>query len=67
MAKKSEHKLRKHTLNLFAGDYEILQDLHPETGAGAVVRQLIRGHISRIEAAQEQKATGQLTLNTGDL
>ena len=66
MAKKSEQALRKHTMNLFAGDWETLQMLHPDVGAAEIIRRLVHGHIAKVEAAYEQK-TKQLTLNFEDL
>lgn len=42
--------LQKHTLNLFRGDYDKLQQLFPDTGAGPIIRQLVRGFIVRTEA-----------------
>lgn len=46
MAKKNE-ELQKHTLNLRRGDYERLQSLYPEVGAGAVIRRLVSSFLDR--------------------
>lgn len=51
MAKKAEDDLTKHTLNLFPGDYARLQELYPETGAGPVIRRIIRDFIAKVDAA----------------
>lgn len=52
MARKSEPaEMTKHTLNLYAGDYQKLQSMFPETGAAIIIRKIIRKHIERIEAA----------------
>jgi hypothetical protein len=47
---KAEEGLQKHTMNLFEGDYEKLQQYYPDTGAGAVVRRLVRAYLEQIEA-----------------
>lgn len=44
-----EEELQKHTLNLFAGDYERLRCLFPDIGAGAVVRRLVRSFLEKTE------------------
>ena len=43
--------LQKHTLNLFAGDYEKLQQLYPDHGAGPIIRSVIRSFIERCETS----------------
>ena len=42
-------KLSKHTMLLFEGDYEKLQEKYPETGASIVIRNLIRNHLAPSE------------------
>ena len=42
-------ELQKHTLNLFAGDYEKLQHLYPDHGAGPIIRSVIRKFIEQCE------------------
>lgn len=45
-----EHEaVHKHTINLYEGDFQKLQDLYPELGAGIVVRKLVRKHLRSIE------------------
>jgi len=44
-------ELQKHTLNLFAGDYERLQLLYPDHGAGPIIRSVIRKFIEQCESA----------------
>jgi hypothetical protein len=48
MSKNEE--LQKHTLNLHRGDYEKLQSMFPDLGAGPVIRQIVRNFIERAEA-----------------
>ena len=40
-----DRDLQKHTLNLFAGDFDKLQRLYPDVGAAAVVRRLVQKHV----------------------
>lgn len=46
----SSDELQKHTLNLFAGDYERLQLLYPDVGAGPVIRKIVRKFVEQCEA-----------------
>jgi len=48
--RKEEKPLSKHTLNLYAGQAERLQTLHPRLGAAYVIRKLIDKHIAEAEA-----------------
>lgn len=48
-----DEDLQKHTLNLFAGDYEKLKEFYPDTGAGAIIRRLVRKFIQNIEKQGE--------------
>lgn len=54
MIRKSDVPIRKHTLNLFEGDYERMQVLYPRLGAGRAIREIIRAHIRQIEEATAQ-------------
>lgn len=47
---KADEELTKHTLNLFAGDYEELRSFYPDVGAGAVIRRIVRKYIEQIKA-----------------
>jgi len=47
---KSHEELQKHTLNLYAGDYEEIQSLYPDVGAAVVIRRLIRQFLDQIRA-----------------
>lgn len=49
MPKKADN-LQKHTLNLFSGDYDRLQQLFPDLGAGPVIRKIVREFIERCES-----------------
>lgn len=40
----------KHTLNLFAGQFERLQALYPRVGAAYAIRRLIEKHLDDTEA-----------------
>lgn len=53
--------LTKHTLNLYTGDYAKLQALYPDTGAGAIVRRLIRKFLERVES-QDQSVDVDLSI-----
>lgn len=56
---KSEIELKKHTLNLFAGDFSRLDELHPDIGASTIIRKLIRAHIKKVEARLEARLQEQ--------
>lgn len=60
MKKKENYALQKVTLNLREGDFDKLRALHGRLGAGKVIRELVIGHINRVEEAVAQK-TQQLT------
>lgn len=47
--RKAAEPIQKHTLNLFAGDYDRLSAIHPTLGAGRVIRDLVRAYIRKIE------------------
>ena len=64
MQRKETYPLQKVTLNLREGDFEKLRVLHGRIGAGRVVRELVMGHIRRVEELVAQK-TGQLNLPLG--
>lgn len=48
MSKSDE--LHKHTLHLYLGDYQRLQEYYPEIGAAVVVRKLVRKHLDQLDA-----------------
>lgn len=54
MKRKAEKPLTKHTLNLFEGQAEKLQTLHPRLGAAHVIRVLIDKHIAEAERLAAQ-------------
>lgn len=41
--------MQKHTLNIFAGDFDRLQRMYPDIGAAAIIRRLIRKHLETTE------------------
>lgn len=47
--KKLNVELQKHTLQLFAGDYKKLQDLHPDVGAAQIIRTILRQYLLKME------------------
>ena len=49
--RKSKEELQKHTLQLFAGDYAKLQELHPTVGAAHIIRTIIRSYLQKVEPA----------------
>lgn len=61
--KKEVRPVRKHTLNLFEGDYEKLQSIYPDLGAGFIIRRLVSKHISQIEAAVPKVRLDELTVD----
>lgn len=48
-------KLTKHTMWLFAGDFQRLGDFYPDFGASIIVRQLIRKHLEDLESKVDSK------------
>lgn len=58
--RKSKDALQKHTLQLFEGDYERIQSLHPELSAASVIRQIIRQYILKLDPPVELKIKGDL-------
>lgn len=50
MPKKSEVPLQKHTLNLYAGDFEELCTIYPNIKPSNLVRELVRNTILRTKA-----------------
>lgn len=55
--KRSEDKaISKHTLNLYAGDYQEIQNIYgTRIGAAKIIRDLVRVHIRKIKEGAEQK------------
>jgi len=56
MRRREDHPIQKHTLNLYAGDYEKLQTLYSSrVGAAKIIRDIIHAHIRRIEENAAQR------------
>ncbi len=55
-------ELQKHTLNLFAGDYEKLQLLYPDHGAGPIIRSIVRRFIEQCEGGKSATVNVETTL-----
>lgn len=52
MARRQEtDPLQKVTMNLYDGDFARLSELYPSLGAGKIVRELVRAHLTKIEVA----------------
>jgi len=54
MRRKEDFELEKVTLNLRKGDFERLRGLHGRLGASKVIRELVIGHIKRVEETVNQ-------------
>ena len=70
MRRREDHPIRKHTLNLYDGDYERLQALYStRVGAAKIIRDIVRAHIRKIEeqAAQSRnrRDLDEITLEEG--
>lgn len=59
---RTESNLHKHTLKLFAGDYERLREYYPEFGAAYAIRQLVRLHLEKLDKAGGQNDLANLQL-----
>ena len=55
MIRKEDHKITKHTINLFEGQLDKLQELHPRFGAAKVIRTLIEDHIRSVAEGSAQR------------
>lgn len=65
MRRKETYPLEKVTLNLRQGDFERLRVLHGKLGAGKIVRELVMGHLKRVDELVAQRS-GQLNLPLED-
>jgi hypothetical protein len=55
--RKEDYNLQKVTLNLRSGDFDRLRTLHGRLGAGKVIRELVIGHIKRVDETVAQRAS----------
>lgn len=55
MRRSESRPLSKHTLNLYAGQYDRLQELYPRLGAAMVIRTVIEDHLRSIAESAAQK------------
>jgi hypothetical protein len=62
MKRKAPYPLQKVTLNLRRGDFDRLRVLHGRRGAGKVIRELVIGHLGRVDTAVAQKMQLELPL-----
>ena len=61
MRRREDKAINKHTLNLYAGDYEKLQLIYgTRIGAAKIIRDIVHTHIKRIENEAEQKVNMNL-------
>jgi len=66
MRRKETYPLQKVTLNLREGDFERLRSLHGRLGAGKVIRELVMGHLKRVDETVAQRAPQQIELPLED-
>jgi len=58
MRRREDFAIRRHTLNLFDGDFERLQDIHgTRIGASKVIRDLVRAHLREIDRLAQREVT----------
>lgn len=55
MKRKETAPLTKHTLNLYEGQLDKLQELHPRLGAAKVIRTLIDDHLRNVAEGAAQR------------
>ncbi len=55
MKRREDKPISKHTLNLYKGQLDMLQELHPRLGAAKVIRTLIQDHIRKHQEGAEQQ------------
>lgn len=55
MQRKETQPLTKHTLNLYEGQLDKLQELHPRLGAAKVIRTLVDDHIRSVAEGVAQR------------
>ena len=66
MRRREDRAISKHTLNLYAGDYEKIQAwAGMRIGAAKVIRDLVHAHVRKIEdeAAQQVNLVGDLEID----
>lgn len=63
--KKTGYQLRRVSLNLRAGDWEFLLEMHGKA-AGQIIRDLVIAHVDRSKRIFAERAT-QLELDLGEL
>lgn len=55
MAKvREDEETQKHTLHLFKGDFEQLQQLYPDLGASVIIRRLVRKKLEEMNGKMKQ-------------
>jgi hypothetical protein len=66
MKRTENYEMEKVTLNLRKGDVDRLRILHGRLGASKVIRELVMGHLKRVEETVAQN-TPQLKLPLEDI
>ena len=60
MRRREDFAISKHTLNLYAGHYEYLQNYYgTRIGAAKVIRDLVRDHVIALEAKRQRRRDPQ--------
>lgn len=69
MKRKEDRPISKHTLNLYSGQLDKLQELHPRLGAAKVIRTLVDDHIRSVNegAAQRFEPIPEATVEIEDI
>ena len=58
MRRREDFAIRRHTLNLYDGDYEALQAIHgTRVGAAKVIRDLVRAHLKEVGRKADRRIT----------
>lgn len=66
--RRDDRPLEKHTINLFKGDLQKVQEYFPRPGASKIIRDLVHNFIKRTEAAaQKDRPALALELKDDDL
>lgn len=56
-------ELQKHTLNLFRGDYEKVQEFYPDIGAAVIIRRVLRSFLKKVEVKGSASIDAEVEIN----
>lgn len=60
MRRREDFAIRRHTLNLYEGDFERLQAIHgTRIGASKIIRDLVRSYLRKIDTATAEGLRAQ--------